>query len=64
MNPYGIEFFIQARQRQLNLEREQQRLWEAARREARAAAVAARPHRSRVTVGGALRRLVQFAWAW
>jgi hypothetical protein len=62
VNPYGIELYTQERQRQLLLEAEQERLWEAARRAGDDAAV--KPHRSRVTVVGALRRFVQIAWAW
>jgi hypothetical protein len=62
MNPYGIELYIQERQRQLLMEAEQQRLWQAARHSDEAAPV--RPYRSRVRVVGALRRFVQNAWAW
>jgi hypothetical protein len=63
VNPYGIELYIQERQRQLLLESEHQRLWEAARR-ADDATAAIKPFRSRVKVVGALRRFVQIAWSW
>ena len=62
MTPYGIELFIEERQRQLLREAEQERLWLAARRTSEPAAV--RPHLARLKVVGALRRFVQFAWAW
>ena len=62
MTPYGMEHFVQERTRQLLLEAEQQRLWQAARRAPEPAP--ARPFRSRMRVVGALRRFVQIAWAW
>ena len=62
MAPYGMDDFIEERTRQLLLEAEQQRLWEAARRAQEPDTAA--PIRSRVRVVGALRRFVQIAWAW
>jgi hypothetical protein len=63
MNPYGMDLYVQERQRQLLMEAEHQRIWEAARR-ADDAGAAIWPYRSRVKVVGALRRFVQIAWAW
>jgi hypothetical protein len=62
MHPYGIELFIQERQRQRLLEAEQERLAEAARRADDAAPV--RPYRPRLSFINSLRRLVQIAWTW
>jgi hypothetical protein len=59
-----MDHFIRERTRQLLLEAEQQRLWEAARRIPKGTPDAARLFRPRVRVVGALRRFLQIAWAW
>ena len=62
MHPYGIELYIEERQRELLLEAERERFAAAALRADDAATV--RRFRPRLAVINSLRRVIQIAWSW